>query len=194
MKDTRFSSDNNSLVVQIKNNDPNTLKSIYKKNYPKVEALVLKNSGNKDEAKDIFQEAFIVVWQNIRLNKFIPNNQNSVDAYLYAIAKNKWMDVLRSNGYKNTLTVSQLNYFEVADKDENFVTDDDILNDKRLQDTMHAFNLLGEACRNLLMKFYFEKLSMSSIASELQLDEASTRNKKYRCMQKLREIALNKDK
>lgn len=194
MKDTSFLNNNNSLVEQFKNNDTNTLKSIYQKNYPKVEALVLKNSGNKDEAKDIFQEAFIVVWQNIRLNKFIPNNQNSVDAYLYAIAKNKWMDVLRSNGYKNTLTVSQLNYFAVAQKDENFVPDDDILKDKRLQDTMHAFNLLGEACKNLLMKFYFEKLSMNSIASELQLDEASTRNKKYRCMQKLREIALNKDK
>jgi len=56
---------------------------------------------------------------------------------------------------------------------------------------MHAFKGLGAPCKDLLMKFYFEKKSMKDIAEELQLDAASTRNKKYRCMQKLRELALN---
>ena len=55
---------------------------------------------------------------------------------------------------------------------------------------MLAFKNLGEACKSLLSKFYFEKKSMNVIAKELALDSASTRNKKYRCMQKLREIAL----
>ncbi|WP_179343944.1 RNA polymerase sigma factor [Winogradskyella ursingii] len=181
-----------SFVEAIKNNNTEVLRNLYISNYPKIELLVLKNSGSKDEAKDIYQEAFLAVWQNIKQNKFIPQTESSINGYLYTIAKNKWLDVLRSQGYKKTIVASHLHHFEIKDEENNDI-DDDILKDKRLEDVMQAFKSLGEACKSLLRKFYFEKKSMNLIAQELSLDSASTRNKKYRCMQKLREIALNKD-
>lgn len=183
---------NNTLqmVDAIKRNDAITLKRIYNNNYPKIETLVLKNNGTKAYAKDIYQEAFLAVWQNVKQDKFVPQSESSINGYLYTIAKNKWMDVLRSQGYKKTIMASQMSYFEIKDEENNGM-DDDILKDKRLEDVMHAFKSLGDACKSLLRKFYFEKKSMKSIAKELQLDSASTRNKKYRCMQKLRQIALN---
>ena len=99
------------------------------------------------------------------------------------------MDVLRSQSYKKTIVASQLSHFQIKDEENNGI-DDDILKDKRLEVVMLAFKNLSEACKSLLSKFYFEKKSMNLIAEELTLDSASTRNKKYRCMQKLREIAL----
>ncbi|MBC2844747.1 RNA polymerase sigma factor [Winogradskyella flava] len=182
---------NNKLQVvnAIKDNDSKILRTIYANNYPKIEALVLKNNGTKDHAKDIYQEAFLAVWQNVKQDKFIPVSESSVNGYLYTIAKNKWMDVLRSQGYKKTIVASQLQHFEIKDEENNGI-DDDILKDKRLEDVMLAFKNLGEACKSLLRKFYFEKKSMNLIAEELSLDSASTRNKKYRCMQKLRQIVL----
>jgi len=180
---------NLNLITAIKNNDSIALKGIYTTYYPKVEALVLKNSGTRDHAKDIYQDAFLAVWQNIKQDKFIPRNESSINGYIYTIAKNKWMDVLRSQGFKKTIIASQLNYFEIKDEENNGI-DDDILKEKRLEDVMQAFKNLGEACKNLLRKFYFEKKSMNLIAEELALDSASTRNKKYRCMKKLKEIAL----
>lgn len=192
MRETNFTRNNQTLVDQFKANDSHTLKKVYQTNYPKIEALVLKNSGSKEEAKDVFQEAFVVVWQNIKLDRFTPKNESSVDAYLYTIAKNKWMDVLRSKDFKSTTVMSQLEHLNL--KSEEIVElGDDILNNKRLQDVMLAFKDLGDACKNLLMKFYFEKKSMQFISEELELDVASTRNKKYRCMQKLRELALKID-
>ncbi|MHA7843887.1 MAG: RNA polymerase sigma factor [Winogradskyella sp.] len=183
---------NNTLqmVDAIKRNDAITLKRIYNNNYPKIETLVLKNNGTKAYAKDIYQEAFLAVWQNVKQDKFIPQSESSINGYLYTIAKNKWMDVLRSQGYKKTIIASQMSYFEIKDEENNGM-DDDILKDKRLEDVMHAFKNLGDACKSLLRKFYFEKKSMKSIAKELQLDSASTRNKKYRCMKKLKDIALS---
>ncbi|WP_422107560.1 RNA polymerase sigma factor [Winogradskyella sp.] len=178
------------VVGAIKRNDSSTLKRLYTNNYPKIEALILKNSGTKEHAKDIFQEAFLAVWQNVKQDKFIPQSESSINGYLYTIAKNKWMDVLRSQGYKKTITASHLSHFEIKDEENNGI-DDDILKDKRLEDVMLAFKNLGEACKSLLRMFYFEKKSMNLIAEELKLDAASTRNKKYRCMQKLRQIALN---
>lgn len=178
------------VVDAIKRNDSITLKRIYNTNYPKIETLVLKNNGTKAYAKDIYQEAFLAVWQNVKQDKFVPQSESSISGYLYTIAKNKWMDVLRSQGYKKTIVASQMSYFEIKEEENNGM-DDDILKDKRLEDVMHAFKNLGDACKSLLRKFYFEKKSMNTIAEELQLDSASTRNKKYRCMQKLKDMALN---
>ena len=178
------------VVSAIKQNDSAILKRIYTGNYPKIEALVLKNNGTKEHAKDVFQEAFLAVWQNVKQDKFIPQSESSINGYLYTIAKNKWMDILRSQGYKKTIIASQLSHFEIKDEENNGI-DDDILKDKRLEDVMLAFKNLGEACKRLLQMFYFEKKSMNLIGEELNLDSASTRNKKYRCMQKLRQIALN---
>ena len=178
------------VVSAIKRNDASTLKRIYTVNYPKIEVLILKNNGTIEHAKDIYQEAFLAVWQNVKQDKFIPKSESSINGYLYSIAKNKWMDVLRSQGYKKTVIASQMSHFEIKEEENNGI-DDDILKNKRLEDVMLAFKNLGEPCKNLLSKFYFEKKSMNLIAKELKLDSASTRNKKYRCMQKLRQIALN---
>ncbi|HRV55906.1 MAG TPA: sigma-70 family RNA polymerase sigma factor, partial [Mangrovimonas sp.] len=123
--------------------------------------------------------------------KFIPQDQTSVNGYLYTVAKNKWMDYLRSNKYKKTKLVEDERQLEIH-QDSFFSTsiDDKIENERLLDKAMDAFKNLGLPCKNLLMKFYFEKKSMREIAEELELDEASTRNKKYRCMEKLRELAL----
>ncbi|MEM9681204.1 MAG: sigma-70 family RNA polymerase sigma factor [Bacteroidota bacterium] len=181
------------IINAIQNNDTQVLKDLYISNYPKVEAFVLKNNGTKAEAKDVYQDAFIAVWQNIKKQTFIPKTESSIYGYLYTIAKNKWLDVLRSSKHKKTVVASKLNHFEVSDS-EDLKQTDDISEDDRLQDVMLAFKDLGEACKRLLSKFYFEKKSMKTIAEELSLDAASTRNKKYRCMQKLRAIALKIDK
>lgn len=186
-----YSQNINSAVTieSLKNNDSNALKLLYQKNYPKVEAYVLKNSGNREQAKDVFQEAFIVAWKNIKEDKFQAQNDSAVNGYLYTISKNKWLDYLRSKHHKKTVVASTMNNFDNANT--NFSeNDDDILKEKRLEVIMHAFKDLGVACKSLLKKFYFEKKSMHTIAEELQLDAASTRNKKYRCMQKLKSLAI----
>lgn len=175
------------IVNAINANNEKALKALYVDNYHKIETLVLKNSGTKEQAKDIYQEAFITVWKNVKNNKFLPENETSINGYLYTIAKNKWMDYLRSPAYKKRVSYHAIhetipptpiaeNSSESFDQDE------------KLTIAMKAFECLGEACKNLLTKFYFEKKSMKEIAIELQLDAASTRNKKYRCMQTLREM------
>lgn len=190
MREAQKTNNTQQVVEALKENDLKTLNRLYRLNYPKVESLVLKNSGTKAYAKDIYQEAFLAVWQNVKQNKFKPRSESSINGYLYTIAKNKWMDVLRSQGYRKTITESQMSYFEIKDE-ENHGIDDNILKDKRLENIMQAFKTLGSDCKTLLSKFYFEKKSMKNIAKDLELDAASTRNKKYRCMQKLRLRALN---
>mgnify|MGYP001595827228 CR=1 FL=1 len=52
-----------SLLEGIRLHDSDTLEYIYKKFYPSVQAFVNNNSGNDDDARDIFQEAIVHVWR-----------------------------------------------------------------------------------------------------------------------------------
>jgi len=182
-------SDQKRIIHALLNNDEKIIRMLYTKNYPKIEAMILKNNGNKEDAKDIYQEAFIALWKRVRQDNFEIKNESAMDGFIYRVAKNKWMDQLRSAGYKKNVSYDQLaedGYESVADEN----TNQDDSNQNKLATAMHAFKNLGDECKNLLLKFYFEKKSMNEIAKELKLDSASTRNKKYRCMKKLKELAL----
>jgi len=190
---SNLTTNQSQLVEAIKANNDVVLKSLYTNNYYKIEALILKNSGTKEHAKDVYQDAFLATWRNIKDNKFTPRNESSIDGYLYTIAKNKWMDYLRSKDYKKTIITDKQEHYDFSENVLDKISDDKI-HEERLHKAMEAFKDIGLPCKSLLTKFYFEKKSMKTIATELQLDAASTRNKKYRCMQKLREIALEIDK
>ncbi|TXD83834.1 sigma-70 family RNA polymerase sigma factor [Subsaximicrobium wynnwilliamsii] len=175
------------LINAIKDNDSLALKEFYMANYPKIEQLILKNSGSKAHAKDIYQEAFIAVWNNLRTGRFAPENDSALQGYLYQISKNKWLDVLRSKRFKSTQSLTEERSLFLSQDEE---THEDPEETKRLNLAMEAFKNLGEPCKSLLKTFYFEQKSLRDIASEMAIEESSVRNKKYRCMEKLRSIVL----
>lgn len=135
----------------IKANDDKTLQQLYKDNYTNVERFVLQNNGSSDEAKDIYQEAFIAFWRNIQLEKFVPENAGSINAYLFKIAKFKWMDHLRSATYKKTTSLE--------DKHENVMTFEEYNdNDQQhINSIKEKFKQLGDNCRDILTRFYYRK-------------------------------------
>ncbi len=182
MGDTNQIATQERLVTAVKNNDEKVLKQLYQESFSKIEVYILKNNGTSPQAKDIYQEAFIAVWQNVKKDKFTPSNESALQGYLYQVARNKWTDYLRSSHFKKTSSMDT--DFQLQDSsEENFEGED-----RNMSDTMAAFRLLGDECRQLLSQFYFEKRSLREIASMFKIGEASARNKKYRCINKLREL------
>lgn len=174
------------LLQAIKANDVVVLQNLYTDNFPKVASYIQKNNGNKEQAKDIFQEAMVVLWKAVKTEKFKATNASAVQGYLYTIAKNKWMDHLRSAAYKKE--VSSEVVMDFAEAQETQVVGEDLY-EQKLEKAKHAFAQLGTECKELLSKFYFNKNSFEELAQELGLNIASVKNKKYRCMQRLRLLA-----
>ena len=173
-----------AIIDAILANNEGVLKSLYEENYFRVEKYIVTNSGTIEEAKDIYQEAFITLWRNIQMEKFYPESEHSINAYLYRIAKNKWLDYLRSCRYKKTVPL-----METMDKRKEEVEDELPEEDAQfIKEVRMHFEELGENCRELLIKFYYKKQSMRTISKHFDWTEASTRNNKYRCLQKLREL------
>ncbi len=186
MRELHKLDEQSQLIAAIKTNDSVALKALYISNYPKIESLVLSNSGTKEDAKDVYQDAFIVVWNNVKDKSFIPLNETAIQGYLYTIAKNKWMDIIKSSRFKKTKSTFNEKAF-INKSDDIF--EDDVSNIK-LKATMTAFKNLGQPCKQLLTSFYYEKKDLREIASQLNIEENTARNKKYRCMEKLRAMVL----
>jgi len=177
------------LINAIKSNNQSVLKLLYISNYSKIELFILRHNGTKEDAKDIYQEAFIAVWNNIKNNTFIPLNETAIQGYLYSISKNKWMDVLKSSRYKKTT----FNFDEKSLKsksDELYELHQEDFFDEKLKSIMEAFKNMGAPCKALLTDFYYKKKSLKIISIELNIEESTVRNKKYRCMEKLRTLVM----
>jgi RNA polymerase sigma factor (sigma-70 family) len=160
--------------------DRATLKEIYTKNYPSVEAYIIQNSGSSDDAKDIFQEAITAAWLNTKEGKFTPQDESSLGGYIYRIAKYKWLDRVKSKSYKSTMRLA-----EDYDPAEEVEMDG---NDEKLNQLRTIYAQLGDRCKNILNRFYYSKMSLDEIGSELGFDPATVKTQKYRCMKKLRDL------
>ncbi len=172
----------NRTAVLIKHNDAVTLKELYKTNFAKVKRYVLKNSGDEQQAKDVYQEAFVAMWRNIKDDKFSAESETAINGYLFQIAKHKWLDQVRSVKYKNTTFINREIEYDESDTDENEVQN------RKIKLIMDSIDQLGERCQLLMKLFYFERKSFKEIAEIMAMDEASARNAKYRCQEQLKKM------
>jgi len=52
----------------IGNNDKAAIESVYSENYALIQHFVISNNGTEDDARDIFQEAMMVLYEKSRQN------------------------------------------------------------------------------------------------------------------------------
>lgn len=176
-----FSSD--EVATGLINHDAAVLEYLYASNYPFVESWILKNNGSRDDAKDVFQDALVAVWMNVKNGKYHSNGV-AFGTYLKQVARNKWIDRLRSKEFKSTGRVYDENALhDQADHDREAQEQEE-----RFQYLEGLYQNLGQKCKQILKGFYFDKKSLAELGDDLGHDEQSMRTMKYRCMQKLKEM------
>jgi RNA polymerase sigma factor (sigma-70 family) len=142
------------------------------KAWPAVKKQVMTNSGSKQDAEDIFQEALLVLIEKADSDDFVL--RSSLANYINGVAKNLWYARLRKNGKEIPTGQTEILGEEINhDEEEQFTTSE------------KAFGLLGEKCKALLLMFYYHKWSLKTIASKLDFsNEKVAKNQKYRCLEK----------
>jgi len=168
------------IIQGIRDNDTRIIRAFYQSQYPKIEQYVVTNRGSFEDAKDVYQEAFVAIWHRIRTNSFLPESQTALAGFLYQIAKNKWLDKLRASSKTEFKELSE-NIGEVVD--EAFGADREA--DHRW--VLEEFQKMDNPCKEVLRRFYFQKETMEQIAQAFAWTTATARNNKYRCLQKLRD-------
>ena len=162
--------------------DKKAVETIYKDNYNMVQSLVINNNGSAQEAKDIFQEAMIVLLEKARSGSFELNCQ--IKTYVYSVCRRIWLKKLQQyNRYTNEVE-SMVATVPVEEDVEEY--------EKRDQEfTMmeKAIGGLGEPCKGLIEAFYIQKKSMQDIADFFgYTNAANAKTQKYKCLMRLKKL------
>jgi RNA polymerase sigma factor (sigma-70 family) len=188
LKRAHLKAENNesALLQGLAKNDTRAIETIYKENYNLIQALVVNNSGSADDAKDVFQEAMIVLFEKVQSGTFELNCQ--IRTFIYSVSRRIWLKKLMQ---QNRMTISD-GYDTVAVDEE--IED----HEKRNADfTMmeKALSGLGEPCKSLLEAFYMQKRSMIDIAGSFGYTNAeNAKNQKYKCLVRLKKLFFSQYK
>ena len=178
----------NNLLKGLAEGDRKTIELIYKQHFNMIQSLVINNSGTSDDARDIFQEALIVLYEKVRLGTFELNCQ--LKTYLYSVCKRLWLKRLQQSS----------RYFtsEIEIEPTVSVEEDMAEHEKRDADYERmnkAIVSLGEPCKSLLEAYYINKMNMQDIASQFGYTNAdNAKNQKYKCLMRLKKIFFTQHK
>lgn len=170
------------LLEGLAASDKRAVERIYRENFNMVQALVINNNGSADDAKDIFQETIIVLYEKVRAGGFELNCQ--IRTFIYSVARRLWLKRLQQ----------QNRYSAPGDNMEPVVAVEEDLEDHEQRNAEFemmekAINNLGEPCKSLLEAYYLQKQSMQTIAANFGYTNAdNAKNQKYKCLMRLKKI------
>ena len=170
-----------ALLQGLARKDKKAVETIYKENFNLIQALILNNNGSVEDAKDIFQEAMIVLYQKVQSGSFELNCQ--IKTFVYSVCRRLWLKRLM-----------QQNRYTLYENNEDIVLIDEEVEDHEKRNAEFtlmekAMNSLGEPCKSLLEAFYMEKKNMQEIAANFGYTNAdNAKTQKYKCLMRLKKL------
>ena len=175
-------SNEKALLEGLARSDKKAIEIIYRENYNMVQSLIINNSGSTDDAKDIFQEAMIVLYEKVRSGTFELNCL--IKTYVYSVSRRLWLKRLQQ---MNRYVPAIENLQETVPVEEEIEENERI--NSEFQTMEKAISSLGEPCKSLLEAYYLEKKSMQEIALFFGYTNAeNAKNQKYKCLVRLKKI------
>ena len=171
-----------ALLEGLAASDKKAIEAIYRDNFNTIQSLVINNNGSADDAKDVFQEAMIVLYEKARSGNFELNCQ--IRTYIYSVCRRLWLKRLQ-----------QLNRFSppVESLELTVPVEEEIEEHEKRNAEFEvmdkAISSLGEPCKSLLEAYYLQKQNMQVIAVNFGYTNAdNAKNQKYKCLMRLKKI------
>ncbi len=154
------------------------MKTLYLEVFPMVARYLQRHGADADMARELFQEALLIYYEQIYLGGEQP--RSSKKAYLFGIARNLWRKSLVTPHAQQNLKEALV----IAEEDEL----------KPSQSRLLAYlQFAGQKCLDLLTAFYYDQCTMRDLAVRFGYrSERSATVQKYKCLEKVRDaVKLN---
>ncbi len=176
--------DKKNYIDGLLKHDRKVIAAIYQNYAPSIQQLVLNKGGTVADARDVFQDALMILYQKAKDPNFKLTSQ--FNTFLYSTARFIW-DRKRKKMVNNTVTIPEGNRY-ISEED----IEQALINRERNKFFEDCFSKLGVFCQQILQLFYHQK-SMAEITEQMKLkNEHTARNRKYRCQKNL-EAVIKKD-
>lgn len=187
LSDSRLGLTDTELLRGLAAGSDAALSQLYRRYFPMVLHLIINNSGSEDDAKDIFQETLLVLYEKVSEDSLELNCQ--LKTYIYSVSRRLWLKQLARKGRYSILdTERELEESEPKTAIDNDLTEHE-LRDVQFDVMEEALGKLGEPCRTLLEDFYIRHLSMQEITEKFgYTNPDNAKTQKYKCLQRLKRL------
>ena len=166
------------ILEGIARSDAKTLKEVYQTYYAEIRNHILKNSGQEEDAEDIFQEALVVIFRKVQKGDLILTT--TFGGYLFSICRYQWLVRLRKHAFvkENPIEMGR-DYADLGEDLEKMIEDNE-----RKGIYQRAFLRLPQNCQQILSG-YVRKVKYEVIAQELNTTVGYIKKRKAVCQKKL---------
>lgn len=169
----------------LKARDNKAYEILYKFYFPSVKNFILKNNGNDDDAKDIFQETIIVLLEKVPKEDF--KLTSSLKTFIFAISSNLWLKRLRDS---NKMIRTEIDVYE------KYLSDyEEVQQEIHQQNSLRVFNALKKVtnkCITLLKAIFYDDKNIDSITKEFgYTNKHNAQNQKFKCLEQARRGSEN---
>ena len=187
---SKIKENSDALGIVFKKCKPGAIQFLRKINY---------QSNERIDIEDIFQDAILVLYENIVNKDFILASNTSLQTYLNSVCRNQ---LLKKIGKNN---VVELNENKGNDEDHDEVMEfnpliADVLEDfvdikeqqfNAMEKALEKIKQAGGHCYELLTLFWYHRKSMSELSEVFGYSNAdNTKNQKARCQKRLEKLTF----
>ncbi|GAB3547474.1 RNA polymerase sigma factor [Spirosoma fluminis] len=181
------------LLAGLADGSDDALTQLYRRYFPMVLHFVTSNSGSEDDAKDIYQEALVVLYEKVKSGSLELHCQ--LKTYLYSVGRRLWLKQLAQ---RSRFMVRDIE-FSAENEDAIRQIDDDLIDheerNRQFELMADSLDRLGEPCRTLLDDFYIQHLSMQEITEKFGYTNAdNAKTQKYKCLMRLKRLFFSEYK
>ena len=172
------------LIQQLKDGNEKAFEQIVKSYWPRLYAFTNIYVINKEAAKEIVQDTFLVLWSQ---RKYLEDNTCLI-TYLMVVSRNKCLNYLKSLQL-HTIPIDDLNEYTVYQRSNVYVLEDDsleILITKELaQAIATSLEKLPAQTKEIFMLSRYNGLKNKEIADQLGI---STKSVEYHIKNALKQL------
>ena len=176
--------DRSFLIQQLKDGNEKVFEQIVKSYWPRLYAFANIYVINKEAAKEIVQDTFLVLWSQ---RKYLEDNTCLI-TYLMVVGRNKCLNYLKSLQL-HTIPIDDLNEYTVYQRSNVYVLEDDsleILITKELaQAIATSLEKLPAQTKEIFMLSLYNGLKNKEIADQLGI---STKSVEYHIKNALKQL------
>ncbi len=157
------------------------IEEFYEKYFQNVKNYIINNSGDLDDAKDVFQELAMIYFKMLSKPEFanIENEKN----YILGITRNIWLKKIK-DANKMIYNTEHLEHLEEPQSH----TAEALPTNELMDIILHKLDEISEECRKIIHAAFYLKLSAVDIAVYTGYSEKFIKVKKFRCLQGLKKL------
>lgn len=181
------------LLAGLANGSDEVLNQLYRRYFPMVLHFITTNNGSEDDAKDIYQEAIVVLYEKVRGGSLELYCQ--LKTYIYSVSRRLWLKQLaqRNRYMVRDIETPAGEDFAGQQLDDDFIDHEE--RDRQFNLMADSLARLGEPCRTLLEDFYIQHLSMQDITEKFGYTNAdNAKTQKYKCLMRLKRLFFSEYK